>query len=100
MPVKRWNADSDEEDAQSTASVDEDEVHSSDDCDTSRQYVDAVNLDVPAMLALCSNLTNGYTCYHFKQKHLNTQAQMERLKPALPFIFEIIKGEVLSFHRS
>ena len=98
MPVERWNVDSDDEDTQSTASVDEAQAHSSDECDTSRQYVDAVNLDVPAMLALCSNLTNGHTCYHFKQKHLNTQAQMERLKPALPFIFEIIKGTLSCSH--
>jgi hypothetical protein len=90
IDVPSWN-DDDSEDEEPTASS------TSDDCvaveyDVSGAYVDAINLDVTAMLALCSNLTNGHANYAFVQPGLQEQAALERQQPALPFILRTIKG--------
>lgn len=54
-----------------------------------------VNLDVSAMLAYCSSVTNGSaTLYDFNVPVLKQQAEWERLRPQKPILDAFFKGEI------
>uniref|UniRef100_A0A915HJ82 DUF1308 domain-containing protein n=1 Tax=Romanomermis culicivorax TaxID=13658 RepID=A0A915HJ82_ROMCU len=63
--------------------------------DTIKNRTMSINLDITALFAFVSNLTNGYANYRFKSPMLNEQAQFERDRPALPFLNSIIEGKRL-----
>lgn len=55
-----------------------------------------VNLDVSAMLAYCSSVTNGSAnLYDFNVPVLKQQAEWERLRPQKPILDVFFKGKIL-----
>lgn len=57
--------------------------------------ISKVNLDVSAMLAYCSSVTNGSAAiYDFDVPVLKQQAAWERLRPQKPILEEFFKGSV------
>lgn len=58
--------------------------------DTSR-----LNLDITAMIAYVSALTNGRNWFQFKEKILGEQAQWERDRPVKPFLDQVFTGKQL-----
>jgi len=86
---------SEEEDSSSEDSSDEedsgDEITSEDtNIDTSR-----VNLDITAMIAYVSALTNGRNWFRFKEKILSEQAQWERDRPVKAFLDSVFLDKEL-----
>lgn len=56
--------------------------------------ISKVNLDVSAMLAYCSSVTNGSAhLYDFHVAVLKQQAEWERLRPQKPILDSFFKGE-------
>lgn len=53
---------------------------------------DRLNLDVTAMIAYVSSLTNGGCQYKFKEPLLTQQAEWERKRPAKPMLDQIFQG--------
>jgi hypothetical protein len=51
-----------------------------------------LNLDVTAMLAYVSALTNGGCCSEFKEPILNQQAEWERARPVKPVLDRLFEG--------
>lgn len=51
-----------------------------------------LNLDITALFALVSNLTNGHAKFEFDEVLLNEQAGWERERPVLPELTAILKG--------
>lgn len=58
--------------------------------DTSR-----LNLDITAMIAYVSALTNGRNWFHFKEKILSEQAKWERERPVKPFLDNVFEDKEL-----
>jgi len=58
--------------------------------DTSR-----INLDITAMIAYVSALTNGRNWFRFKEKILTEQAEWERARPVKPFLDSLFAGKEL-----
>ncbi|KAJ9598471.1 hypothetical protein L9F63_010867 [Diploptera punctata] len=54
-----------------------------------------LNLDVTAMLAYVSNLTNGGNYFEFKEPILTQQAEWERARPVKPTLDKLFKGKCL-----
>ena len=54
-----------------------------------------LNLDITAMIAYVSALTNGYANYEFQETILSQQASWERQKPAKPILDEIFRDKRL-----
>jgi len=54
-----------------------------------------VNLDITAMIAYVSALTNGRNGFQFSEKILSEQAEWERQKPVKPFLDNIFKDKEL-----
>ena len=54
-----------------------------------------LNLDITAMIAYVSALTNGYANYEFQETILSQQAGWERQKPAKPILDEIFRDKRL-----
>ncbi|VEN62925.1 unnamed protein product [Callosobruchus maculatus] len=58
--------------------------------------ISKVNLDVSAMLAYCSSVTNGSAAlYDFNVPVLKQQAEWERLRPQKPILDEFFQGKKL-----
>lgn len=53
-----------------------------------------LNLDVTAMIAYVSSLTNGGSNFKFKEPLLTQQAEWERERPAKPLLDKAFKGMV------
>lgn len=51
-----------------------------------------LNLDVTAMLAYVSGLTNGRCNFEFKEPVLTQQAEWERAKPVKPVLDQLFEG--------
>lgn len=62
---------------------------------TSSRQGDRLNLDVTAMIAYVSSLTNGGCHYKFKEPLLTQQAEWERKRPAKPLLDQIFQGRTL-----
>ena len=54
-----------------------------------------VNLDITAMIAYVSALTNGRNWFQFSEKILSAQAEWERQNPVKPFLDSIFKDKDL-----
>lgn len=54
--------------------------------------IDKINLDVSAMIAYVSALTNGHANYEFKVPVLTQQAEWERERPVKPILDELFKS--------
>lgn len=54
-----------------------------------------VNLDVTAMIALVSALTNGSCFYKFQEQILTDQTERERMNPLLPQLNKFLEGKEL-----
>ncbi|CAG9829136.1 unnamed protein product [Diabrotica balteata] len=58
--------------------------------------INKINLDVSAMLAYCSSVTNGSAeLYDFNVPVLKQQAEWERLRPQKPILDDFFKGKKL-----
>lgn len=57
--------------------------------------IDKVNLDVSAMIAYVSSLTNGHSNYAFKVPVLTQQAEWERQRPVKQILDELFRGKQL-----
>lgn len=55
----------------------------------------SVNLDVTALVVLCSNLCQGRHNFDFQDKTLNRMADEESKTPALPIVYKFIDGKRL-----
>lgn len=53
---------------------------------------DTVNLDVSAVMAYVSEVSNGGADYDYMTAPLIAQALYERQSPVLPFIRDVIRG--------
>lgn len=54
--------------------------------------IDTLNLDVTAMMAFVSNMTNGYFKYVFKQDVLTQQAAWDAERPVKPILDQLFEG--------
>ncbi|CAB3981817.1 Hypothetical predicted protein [Paramuricea clavata] len=54
-----------------------------------------INLDVTAMIALVSALTNGSCNFQFQDQILSEQAERERENPVLPHLNKVLEGKEL-----
>lgn len=67
--------------------IEQNECRDSDDKD-----IDKINLDVSAMIAYTSSLTNGHCNYIYKVPVLTQQAEWERVRPVKPILDELFRG--------
>jgi len=56
---------------------------------------EVLNLDITAMVAYVSALTNGEAQFNFKEDILSDQASRERSNPAKPFLDQLFEGKKL-----
>lgn len=56
------------------------------------ESIDRINLDVSAMIAYVSALTNGHASYEFKVPVLTQQAEWERQRPVKPILDQLFQG--------
>lgn len=70
--------------------IEQNECRDSDDTD-----IDKINLDVSAMIAYTSSLTNGHCNYIYKVPVLTQQAEWERVRPVKPILDELFRGKQL-----
>ena len=85
-------SDLDESDSDSDLDSDIDDAVSDDELPIDNTKV---NLDITAMIAYVSALTNGRNWFQFSEKILSEQAQWERQKPVKPFLDNIFKDKEL-----
>ncbi|XP_039749935.1 UPF0415 protein C7orf25 homolog [Pararge aegeria] len=64
-------------------------------CMEEHSDITILNLDVTAMMAYVSNMTNGHCNYVFKQKVLTEQAAWEAERPVKPILEELFEGKTL-----
>ncbi|XP_050669969.1 UPF0415 protein C7orf25 homolog isoform X2 [Leptidea sinapis] len=57
--------------------------------------IDILNLDVTAMMAYVSNMTNGHCNYIFKQEVLTQQSAWESERPVKPILEKLFEGKTL-----
>ncbi|XP_028156789.1 UPF0415 protein C7orf25 homolog [Ostrinia nubilalis] len=57
--------------------------------------IDTLNLDVTAMMAYVSNMTNGHCNYVFKQEVLTQQSAWEAERPVKPVLERLFEGKTL-----
>lgn len=57
--------------------------------------IDTLNLDVTAMMAYVSNMTNGFCYYAFKQDVLTQQSAWEAERPVKPILERLFEGKTL-----
>ncbi|XP_045766089.1 UPF0415 protein C7orf25 homolog isoform X1 [Maniola jurtina] len=57
--------------------------------------INILNLDVTAMMAYVSNMTNGHCNYVFQQKVLTDQAAWEAERPVKPILEQLFEGKTL-----
>lgn len=55
--------------------------------------VSKLNLDITAMIAWISSVTNGQTGWLFQCQYLNEQASKERKQPTMPFLNSTMNGK-------
>jgi hypothetical protein len=53
-----------------------------------------LNLDVTAMLAYVSSLTNGRCNFEFKEPVLTQQAEWEKARPVKPVLDQLFQGMI------
>jgi hypothetical protein len=58
----------------------------------SLEGIKKLNLDITALLAYVSNLTNGHTNVLFRSEILTQQLEFERMRPQKPILESIFKG--------
>lgn len=54
--------------------------------------INLLNLDVTAMMAYVSNMTNGHCHFIFKQEVLTQQSAWEAERPVKPILEKLFKG--------
>lgn len=54
--------------------------------------INTLNLDVTAMMAYVSNMTNGHCNYVFKENVLTQQCQWEAERPVKPILMRLFEG--------
>ncbi|KAM3960996.1 UPF0415 protein C7orf25 homolog [Aphomia sociella] len=64
-------------------------------CIDEHPEITTLNLDVTAMMAYVSNMTNGYCNYVFKQEVLTQQSEWEAEKPVKPILDKLFEGKKL-----
>ncbi|XP_014370923.2 UPF0415 protein C7orf25 homolog [Papilio machaon] len=64
-------------------------------CIESQLEIKTLNLDVSAMMAYVSNMTNGHCNYVFKQEVLTQQAAWEAERPVKPVLDRLFQGKTL-----
>ncbi|XP_068631201.1 UPF0415 protein C7orf25 homolog isoform X2 [Battus philenor] len=64
-------------------------------CLESQLEIKTLNLDVTAMMAYVSNMTNGHHNYVFKQEVLTQQAAWEAERPVKPILERLFQGKML-----
>lgn len=87
--------DSDEDSSEDDVSSDE---FSEADCDNIEDEIvdkSRLNLDITAMIAYVSSLTNDKKEWKFKEKILKEQAEWERQRPVKPFLDDLFKEKEL-----
>ncbi|XP_038223121.1 UPF0415 protein C7orf25 homolog [Zerene cesonia] len=57
--------------------------------------INTLNLDVTAMMAYVSNMTNGHSNYVFKQEVLTQQAAWDTERPVKPILDKLFEGKTL-----
>jgi len=93
------DVESDEEESDSNES--ESDYDSNDDHEDMTSDSDAnidntkVNLDITAMIAYVSALTNGRNWFKFSEKILSQQAEWERKNPVKPFLDDVFRDKQL-----
>jgi len=78
------DSDDDEMDVDVTSNSDDNEIDNT-----------KVNLDITAMIAYVSALTNGRNWFRFKEKILSEQAEWERKNPVKPFLDNVFQDKEL-----
>jgi len=58
----------------------------------SLEGITKLNLDITALIAYCSNLTNGHTNVQFRSKILSQQLDFERMRPQKPILEAVFRG--------
>ncbi|CAH0729306.1 unnamed protein product, partial [Brenthis ino] len=64
-------------------------------CMEESQDISLLNLDVTAMMAYVSNMTNGHCHYVFKQDVLTQQSAWEAERPVKPLLEKLFEGKTL-----
>ncbi|XP_060801746.1 UPF0415 protein C7orf25 homolog [Amyelois transitella] len=82
---------SDESDSNSQQTTLEEVSH----CMEEHPEINTLNLDVTAMMAYVSNMTNGYCNYVFKQEVLTQQCEWEAERPVKPVLEKLFEGKTL-----
>lgn len=62
-------------------------------CIDGHSEIKTLNLDVTAMMAYVSNMTNGHCDYVFKQEVLTQQSAWESERPVKPVLERLFKGK-------
>lgn len=63
-------------------------------CIQDHAELDTLNLDVTAMMAYVSNMTNGHCNFVFKQEVLTQQSAWEAERPVKPILERLFEGDV------
>lgn len=95
--IEQEESDNDSDNqSESEEEVSSDE-YSDADCDNSEDIVDKsrLNLDITAMIAYVSSLTNDKKERKFKEKILKEQAEWERQRPVKPFLDDLFQEKEL-----
>ncbi|KAL0832597.1 hypothetical protein ABMA28_000795 [Loxostege sticticalis] len=106
LPDSRVTADDDEDDDSWSSDQSDDESHfeqsrennSAEDISQSihdHAEIDTLNLDVTAMMAFVSNMTNGHCNYVFQQEVLTQQSAWEAERPVKPVLERLFEGKTL-----
>ncbi|XP_049869768.1 UPF0415 protein C7orf25 homolog [Pectinophora gossypiella] len=64
-------------------------------CISSHPEITTLNLDVTAMMAYVSNMTNGHCNYVFKQEVLTQQSEWDAERPVKPILDKLFEGKTL-----
>lgn len=64
-------------------------------CIEENPEITTLNLDVTAMMAVVSNMTNGHCNYVFKQEVLTQQCEWEAERPVKPILDRLFEGKTL-----
>ncbi|XP_059056722.1 UPF0415 protein C7orf25 homolog, partial [Achroia grisella] len=70
-------------------------LHDIEQCIEEHSEITTLNLDVTAMMAYVSNMTNGHCKYVFKQDVLTQQSAWEADRPVKPVLDKFFEGKIL-----
>ncbi|KAJ2951879.1 hypothetical protein O0L34_g4130 [Tuta absoluta] len=90
-----WDSESSDEGSYNANERQENALEAVSQCITSHPELNTLNLDVTAMMAYVSNMTNGNCDYVFKQEVLTQQCEWERERPVKPVLEKMFKGKTL-----